>query len=81
MRCEKPRQSKGVCAAQTAADLRELLTQSIIEIRSGKLDPRLANSISLSRHMGWLFGVRTMKAKCGGCRTEVSFRFVSPPGC
>jgi hypothetical protein len=31
---------------QTAADLRDLLAQSIIEIRSGKLDPKLANSIS-----------------------------------
>ena len=31
---------------QTAADLRDLLAQSIIEIRSGNLDPKLANSIS-----------------------------------
>jgi hypothetical protein len=33
-------------APRTAADLRDLLAQSIIEIRAGKLDPRLANSIS-----------------------------------
>jgi len=31
---------------ETAADLRDLLAQSIIEIRAGKLDPKLANSIS-----------------------------------
>jgi hypothetical protein len=31
---------------KSAADLRDLLAQSIIEIRSGQLDPRLANSIS-----------------------------------
>jgi hypothetical protein len=31
---------------KTAADLRDLLAQSIVEIRSGKLDPKLANSIS-----------------------------------
>ncbi len=31
---------------ETAADLRDLLAQSIIEIRTGKLDPKLANSIS-----------------------------------
>jgi len=31
---------------RTAADLRDLLAQSIIEIRAGKLDPKLANSIS-----------------------------------
>ncbi len=33
-------------APRTAADLRDLLAQSIIEIRAGKLDPKLANSIS-----------------------------------
>jgi hypothetical protein len=33
-------------APTNAADLRELLAQSIIEIRTGKLDPKLANSIS-----------------------------------
>ncbi len=31
---------------RTAAELRDLLAQSIIEIRTGKLDPKLANSIS-----------------------------------
>jgi hypothetical protein len=31
---------------KSAADLRDLLAQSIIEIRTGKLDPKLANSIS-----------------------------------
>jgi hypothetical protein len=31
---------------QSASDIRELLGWSIIEIRSGKLDPKLANSIS-----------------------------------
>lgn len=33
-------------APKSAADLRELLAQSIVEIRNGKLDPKLANSIS-----------------------------------
>jgi hypothetical protein len=31
---------------KSAADLRDLLAHSIIEIRNGKLDPKLANSIS-----------------------------------
>ena len=31
---------------RTAAELRDLLAQSIIEIRTGQLDPKLANSIS-----------------------------------
>ena len=31
---------------KTAADLRDLLAQSIVEIRRGNLDPKLANSIS-----------------------------------
>src|SRR5208337_5422373 len=31
---------------RTAAELRDLLAHSIVEIRSGKLDPKLANSIS-----------------------------------
>ena len=30
----------------SATDLRDLLGQSIVEIRTGKLDPKLANSIS-----------------------------------
>lgn len=37
---------KDFAAPKTAADLRDLLAQSIIEIRGGKLDPKLANSIS-----------------------------------
>lgn len=31
---------------RTAAELRELLAHSMVEIRHGKLDPKLANSIS-----------------------------------
>lgn len=37
---------KTLPAPKSAADLRDLLAQSIIEIRTGKLDPKLANSIS-----------------------------------
>jgi hypothetical protein len=37
---------KEFSAPTSAADLRDLLAQSIIEIRTGKLDPKLANSIS-----------------------------------
>jgi hypothetical protein len=37
---------KDCAPPRTAADLRDLLAQSIIEIRTGKLDPKLANSIS-----------------------------------
>jgi hypothetical protein len=33
-------------APRSAAELRDLLAQSIIEIRTGRLDPKLANSIS-----------------------------------
>ena len=33
-------------APRTAADLRDLLAQAIVELRTGKLDPKLANSIS-----------------------------------
>lgn len=32
-------------APKTAADLRELMAESIIEIRAGKLDPRIANAL------------------------------------
>ncbi len=35
-----------IAAPRTAGDLRNLLAQSIVEIRSGKLDPRIANCIS-----------------------------------
>ena len=41
-----PEGLKEFSAPKSAADLRDLLAQSIIEIRSGKLDPKLANSIS-----------------------------------
>ncbi len=41
-----PMPCRNSVAPRTAADLRDLLAQSIIEIRAGKLDPRLANSIS-----------------------------------
>ena len=37
---------KEIEAPKTAADLRDLLAQSIVEIRAGKLDPKQANSIS-----------------------------------
>jgi hypothetical protein len=37
---------KEFAAPKSAADLRDLLAQSIVEIRTGKLDPKLANSIS-----------------------------------
>ena len=41
-----PEQLKDFAPPNSAADLRALLAESIIEIRSGKLDPKLANSIS-----------------------------------
>ena len=34
-----------IAAPKTATDLRELLAESIIEIRAGKLDPRVANAL------------------------------------
>jgi hypothetical protein len=37
---------KEFTAPKSAADLRDLLAHSIVEIRCGKLDPKLANSIS-----------------------------------
>jgi hypothetical protein len=37
---------KEFSAPKTAADLRDLLAQSIVEVRDGRLDPKLANSIS-----------------------------------
>ena len=33
-------------APKSVADLRDLLAQSIVEIRNGKLEPKVANSIS-----------------------------------
>jgi hypothetical protein len=41
-----PSKLKEFAAPKTAADLRDLLAQSIIEIRTGEMDPKLANSIS-----------------------------------
>ena len=41
-----PDQLKQFPPPKTAADLRDLLAHSIVEIRGGKLDPKLANSIS-----------------------------------
>ena len=41
-----PEGLKHYAAPTSATDLRDLLAQSIIEIRAGKLDPKLANSIS-----------------------------------
>ncbi len=32
-------------APKTAADVRDLLAQSIVELRTGQLDPRIASSI------------------------------------
>jgi hypothetical protein len=40
-----PDNLKDFAAPKTAADLRDLLAESIIEIRSGKLDPRVANAL------------------------------------
>jgi hypothetical protein len=37
---------KELPAPKNASDLRDLLAQSIVEIRTGRLDPKLANSIS-----------------------------------
>ena len=37
---------KAFSAPTSAADLRGLIAQSIVELRTGTLDPRLANSIS-----------------------------------
>lgn len=35
-----------VAAPKTAADLRDLLAQCIVDVRTGAMDPKLANSIS-----------------------------------
>ena len=42
----RPDGDKDFAPPRTVADLRDLLAQSIVEIRAGKLDPKLANSIS-----------------------------------
>jgi hypothetical protein len=36
---------KEFAAPKTASDLRDLLAESIIEIRSGRLDPKIANAL------------------------------------
>ena len=36
---------KDFAAPKTAADLRDLLAESIVEIRAGKLDPRIATAV------------------------------------
>jgi len=36
---------KEFAAPKTAGDLRDLLAQSIVELRNGQLDPRLANAV------------------------------------
>ncbi|MGA8030246.1 MAG: hypothetical protein WB992_24145 [Bryobacteraceae bacterium] len=41
----KPGDLKTFAAPRTAADLRDLLAESIVEIRAGKLDPRVANAL------------------------------------
>jgi hypothetical protein len=43
---DSPEALKDFPTPKSAADLRDLLAQSIIEIRAGTLDPKLANSIS-----------------------------------
>ena len=40
-----PADLREFAAPKTAADLRELPAESIIEIRAGKLDPRIANAL------------------------------------
>ena len=40
-----PDHLRDFAAPKTAADLRDLLAESIIEIRAGKLDPRVANAL------------------------------------
>jgi hypothetical protein len=41
----KPSDLREFTAPKTAADLRDLLAESIVEIRAGKLDPRVATAI------------------------------------
>ncbi len=40
-----PENLKKFKAPRSAADLRDLLAQSIVEIRTGKMDPKLANAV------------------------------------
>jgi hypothetical protein len=41
----RPEGLKEFTAPRTAADVRDLLAESIIEIRAGKLDPKVANAL------------------------------------
>ena len=41
----KPGDLREFTAPRTAADLRDLLAESIVEIRAGKLDPRVATAV------------------------------------
>jgi hypothetical protein len=41
----RPGDLREFAAPQTAADLRDLLAESLIELRAGKLDPRVANAL------------------------------------
>ena len=41
----RPEALKELEAPKTAADVRDLLAESIIEIRAGKLDPKVANAL------------------------------------
>ena len=42
----RPSRLQEVPSPKNAADLRDLLAQSIVELRAGELDPKVANSIS-----------------------------------
>ncbi len=44
-RAYRPGDLREFAAPKTAADLRDLLAESMIEIRGGKLDPRVANAL------------------------------------
>lgn len=41
-----PDNLKELPVPETAAELRDMLAQSIVEVRAGKVDPKVANSIS-----------------------------------
>jgi len=61
-----PEGLKDFAPPKTAADLRDLIAQSIIEIRTGKLDPKLANSISYLG-TGFLRAERRRKSSSRNC--------------
>ncbi|HXM22713.1 MAG TPA: hypothetical protein VN948_15760 [Terriglobales bacterium] len=42
---DRPDALKECAAPKTAADVRDLLAESIIEIRAGKLDPKVAKAL------------------------------------